>query len=175
MKTSKSGANLSCLLKYALLCLQCLALCHTHLTPSTNKKSSRRCWTWESVQWRASPLNGITRRSSGKVKRKQWGPVNILECRPIQNLRKHSFLYLSDFNYTSVCAFGRPLPLTVIVYYKKKIKLNKKTNLCWRDFCLKWFQDKKTLSLLLLTVIANVNSVIMDQTVSFLHRCTLNF
>lgn len=110
---------------------QCMDLFHTHLTPSTKKRSCRGCWTWESIQWRAFQPSGTTKTSSGKSKALR-GPQHILEdkSRPTQWYNNTCILYLSLVSYLSLCIFGRVLPLTVIVYYRNKNKLFNRLNLC---------------------------------------------
>lgn len=72
--------------------LQCTDLFHTLLTPSTKPRSSRGCWTWELIQWRAFQPSGTTKTSSGKSK-VPWGPQNILKnkSRPTQKIQEYMY------------------------------------------------------------------------------------
>lgn len=114
---------------------QCMDLFHTHLRPSTKKRSCRGCWTWEWIQWRAFQPSGTTKTSSGKSKALR-GPQHILEDKgwPTQWNNNTCILYLSLVSYLSLCIFGRVLPLTVIVYYRSKNKLFNRWNLSLHFF-----------------------------------------
>lgn len=85
---------------------QCMDLFHTHSIQNTKRRSSRECWTWELIQFRAFRLNGTTKISSGKSKSTQRILTHTWrEIHQLKDTREPTFPYLSCVYVTSIFAF----------------------------------------------------------------------